>query len=134
MIVADLPRNVASTWSFSRLTSTVISPSSVEFQVHPVSSLQSSRSQREISGTSQTSTQFEFRASIVTFLLLYSNYLSLDMNPGDDLLLFLSKYLPLTCLFLVENFAGAHETLLSFILVFTCRYICAFRKGMCSYV
>ena len=42
------------------------------------------------------SMQFEFRASIVAFSLLYSNYLSLDMNPGDDLLPFLSEYLPLT--------------------------------------
>jgi hypothetical protein len=59
-----------------------------------------------MSGVSQTSTRFEFRASIIAFSLLYTNYLSLDMNPGDDLLPFLSEYLPPTYLFLVEEISS----------------------------
>jgi hypothetical protein len=39
------------------------------------------------------------------------------MNPGDDLLPFLSEYLPPTYLFLVEDLGGAHDILSSFILL-----------------
>jgi hypothetical protein len=54
------------------------------------------------------------------------------MNPGNDLSVFLSEYLPLT--YFLLKILAVPMILLSFILVFACRYICAFRERMCSYV
>jgi len=67
-----------------------------------------------------------------SLFLCYTLIISLDMSPGNDLLVFLSEYLPL--IYFLLNFLAVLMILLSFILVFTCRYICAFRKRMCSYV
>jgi len=68
------------------------------------------------------------------FFFVNTLIISLDMNPGNDLLVFLSENLPLTYSYFLLKFLAVLMILLSFILVFTCRYISSFRKRMCSYV
>ena len=67
-----------------------------------------------------------------SLFLCYTLIISLDMNHGNDLWVFLSEYLAL--IYFLLKFLAVLMILLSFISVFTCRYICAFRKRMCSYV